>query len=354
MDSIPTSQRGMAHRALHSGVRRLVPTMLLVFFPSLACAFTFSNGQNITCRSFLGQPVAEVAVPTLGGQFHTGYTGITTVAPNGSAQITWDGPKLAMLPPPVHDFIYFHECAHAHVPTSDELMANCVGLADMRAAGMSSSEKEQQIGQFHASLGFMGPQYGVGSVYWANTLACANRMPASAAQTSLSTQTNQGGMTTTCRFTSGPLTGQVIDYQGHGSPAPIGSSCTDGAGSFGVAVPSSATVAPPSSPTQTTVCYFQTGPRSGQRVDYAGTPGVIGVDVGTPCTDRAGSFGVAVASTQQAIAPAPPAGAGAMSAKCRFTSGTRAGQTQDYSPRPPIPVGTPCNDGAGSFGIVVP
>jgi hypothetical protein len=64
--------------------------------------------------------------------FMGGYTGVTNVAPNGSAQINWNVQKLSSLPPAAHDFIYFHECAHAHVPTSDELLANCVGLVDMR------------------------------------------------------------------------------------------------------------------------------------------------------------------------------------------------------------------------------
>src|SRR5262245_25637457 len=138
----------VGHESLRACIRRLAAALLLMMLcPSLTYAFTFSNGQSITCRSFLNQPVTEVGLPTLSGPFHTGYTGVTTVAPNGLAQITWDVQKLAMLPPAVHDFIYFHECAHAHVPTSDELKANCVGLADMRAAGMASPQIEAQIGQ---------------------------------------------------------------------------------------------------------------------------------------------------------------------------------------------------------------
>lgn len=38
---------------------------------------------------------------------------------------------------------------------------------------------------------------------------------------------------------------------------------------------------------------------------------------------------------------------------CRFEQGPRAGQTQDYAPMAPLPVGTPCQDGAGSMGKVV-
>ncbi len=38
---------------------------------------------------------------------------------------------------------------------------------------------------------------------------------------------------------------------------------------------------------------------------------------------------------------------------CQFESGPRAGQRQDYAPMAPLPVGTPCHDGRGSSGHVV-
>ena len=332
---------------------RFISFALFVFFSPAAQAFTFSSGQNTTCHSANGQPALEVTVPTLGGPFHTGYTGITMVAPNGSAQITWDGPKLTSLPAPVHDFIYFHECAHAHVPTSDELVANCVGLADMRAAGMATPAIEAQIGQFHASLGDMGPRYGIGTTYWNNTVQCADRMSSSGAQMQMSTSINSGSTTTTCRFNFGPLTGQVIDYHGRATPIPVGSPCTDGISSSGVAVPPSATVAT-SSFGLTKLCHFQTGAKAGQTIDYTSAPGIIAVGIGTSCTDGTGSFGVAVASSSPtATFSAAPVTTG-MSAKCQFTIGPRSGQMQDFSPRPPIPVGTPCNDGQGSIGTVIP
>jgi hypothetical protein len=42
-----------------------------------------------------------------------------------------------------------------------------------------------------------------------------------------------------------------------------------------------------------------------------------------------------------------------LSTICKFTQGPRAGTTHDYAPRPPIPVGAPCNDGTSSVGVVV-
>jgi hypothetical protein len=64
----------------------------------------------------------------------------------------------------VHDYIFFHECAHARVPTVDEIQANCAGLVDMRAAGRAGPAVEARLAAF----------YGAGSGYWAGTLKCAD------------------------------------------------------------------------------------------------------------------------------------------------------------------------------------
>jgi hypothetical protein len=53
------------------------------------------------------------------------------------------------------------------------------------------------------------------------------------------------------------------------------------------------------------------------------------------------------------LAAPRPAPAVQKSTICRFTSGPRAGQDQDYAPMAPIPVGSNCQDGRGSVGSVV-
>jgi hypothetical protein len=53
------------------------------------------------------------------------------------------------------------------------------------------------------------------------------------------------------------------------------------------------------------------------------------------------------------IAAPRPAPVVQKSTLCRFTSGPRAGQDQDYAPMAPIPVGSNCQDGRGSAGTVV-
>src|SRR6266481_1643006 len=113
----------------------------LQFAVKPACAFPFRDGTTATCQSYNGRDVREVRIPSIAAMImHMGYTGVTQPLPNGSFQITWDSGKLDALGNEAHDFLYFHECAHAHVPTSDELQANCVGLIDMRTAHRSSPQ----------------------------------------------------------------------------------------------------------------------------------------------------------------------------------------------------------------------
>src|SRR5215831_10171105 len=131
--------RGAVTRPRAHCVIAIASALTVVTLHATVAAFTLSAGKSITCHSVNGQAVPEVLQPGLSGPFHAGYTGVTVVAPNGTAQITWDPQKLATLPSAVRDFIFFHECAHAHVPTSDELVANCIGLADMRKEGLATA-----------------------------------------------------------------------------------------------------------------------------------------------------------------------------------------------------------------------
>lgn len=96
------------------------------------------------------------------------FTG-RTVKVGSSYQIVWNAQKLAALPAVVHDFLFFHECAHAKVPTTDEVQANCTGLIDMRAAGRAGFAVETRLAAF----------YGAANDYWKNTLRCADAPAAS-------------------------------------------------------------------------------------------------------------------------------------------------------------------------------
>ena len=95
-----------------------------------AGAFTFSDGTSASCVA-RGEAVPEYSPPP--GTEVMNFTA-RTVRVGSGYQIVWNAPKLATLPPAVHDYLFFHECAHAKVPTTDEVEANCMGLKDMRAA----------------------------------------------------------------------------------------------------------------------------------------------------------------------------------------------------------------------------
>jgi len=125
-----------------------------------ASAFTFSDGQSAGCyangtlvpESVLDAPPVEIT-----------FTG-KAIRADAGYHIVWNEKKLNTLPAEVHDFIFFHECAHARADTTDETMANCVGLKDMRAAGRAGAAVEAKLAAF----------YGQGNAYWARTLKCAN------------------------------------------------------------------------------------------------------------------------------------------------------------------------------------
>lgn len=125
-----------------------------------AIAFTFADGTSAICVA-RGEAVPEYRPPP--GTEAINFTG-RTVKVGSSYQIVWNAQKLAALPPDVHDYLFFHECAHAKLPTTDEVTANCAGLKDMRAAGRAGFAVEARLAAF----------YGATNDYWKNTLRCAN------------------------------------------------------------------------------------------------------------------------------------------------------------------------------------
>lgn len=149
------------------GVSSILLGGALAALVSPAGAFTLSDGTAMTCVA-RGVPVAEQD-STSGDPVMRDRTGMTV--PKGAGYvIVWNRAKLASLPAVVHDFIFFHECAHARIPTTDEIQANCGGLKDMRAAGRANTEIEGKLAAY----------FGAGSTYWESTVRCADRPPAPA------------------------------------------------------------------------------------------------------------------------------------------------------------------------------
>ena len=133
-----------------------------LFVASGAGAFTFADGKPGSCVSE-GKAVEEVDADP--GQA-SGFTGKAVRTASGFV-IVWNQARLKTLPPEVHDYVFFHECAHALVPTVDEVLANCAGLQAMRAADRAGPAIEAKLTAF----------YGAGSDYWARTLKCADGGP---------------------------------------------------------------------------------------------------------------------------------------------------------------------------------
>jgi hypothetical protein len=125
-----------------------------------ASGFTFSDGESVGCYAN-GAPVPEVVLDA--PPVELSFTG-KAIREGDGYRIIWNEKKLDSLPPEVHDFIFFHECAHAKIDSMDETMANCAGLKDMREAGRAGPGVEAKLATF----------YGAGNAYWARTLKCAN------------------------------------------------------------------------------------------------------------------------------------------------------------------------------------
>jgi Sel1 repeat len=103
-------------------------------------------------------------------------------------------------------------------------------------------------------------------------------------------------LTHTCHFNRGPRSGKTISFGG-AQPVAVGSVCTDGLASFGVAVPDNL------HPALTHTCGFDQGPRSGTSQAYPVT-----IPVGLSCWDGVSSSGMGIpdGSTLTPSTPQPP------------------------------------------------
>jgi hypothetical protein len=143
-------------------LRRLIPGGALFALTSAAAAFTFADGTTMQCLVD-GTPVPEFAMQSSLPPAVLRRIALTERVGAGY-RILWNEAQLKTLPREMHDFIFFHECAHASVPTQNEVTANCVGLQAMRSAGRAGFAVESKLAVF----------YGAGSQYWRDTLTCAN------------------------------------------------------------------------------------------------------------------------------------------------------------------------------------
>ncbi len=115
-------------------------------FAGPAGAFTFADGAKAVCIA-RGEIVTEIDAEP-GDPFKPHNRTALAERTADGWRITWNLERLHGLPPEVRDFLFFHECAHARVPTENELEANCAGLLDMRAAGRAGPAFEAKLRGF--------------------------------------------------------------------------------------------------------------------------------------------------------------------------------------------------------------
>ncbi len=148
-------------------------------------------------------------------------------------------------------------------------------------------------------------------------------------------------MSHTCKFRRGPLQGQTHTFPNLNATV-VGSSCSDGLTSTGIAVPDPDT--PEAAQPMSHTCKFNVGPLQGQThtlLDRSATR------VGSSCSDGLTSSGVTVRD------PDDETSAERTSHSCRFTRGPLRGRTQTLPNHSPMKIGSTCSDGLMSNGVAV-
>jgi hypothetical protein len=148
-------------------------------------------------------------------------------------------------------------------------------------------------------------------------------------------------MSHTCKFRRGPLQGQTHTLTNLGATA-VGSTCSDGLTSSGIAVPDPDT--PETAQPVSHTCKFNVGPFQGQTHTL---PNRSATRVGSSCSDGLTSSGVAVPDPHSEIS------SGHTSHSCRFTRGPLRGRTQMLPNQSPTNIGSTCSDGLTSSGVAV-
>jgi hypothetical protein len=148
-------------------------------------------------------------------------------------------------------------------------------------------------------------------------------------------------MSHTCKFTRGPLQGQTHTLPNL-SATEVGSTCTDGLTSSGLAVPDPDT--PETELPMSHTCKFNVGPLQGQTHTL---PNRDATRVGSTCSDGLTSTGVTVRD------PDGETSLARTSHSCRFTRGPLKGRTQILPNQSPMKIGSTCSDGLTSSGVAV-
>lgn len=162
--------------------------LLLLFSAGPALAFDRSDGEQVQCRFSVDgvTHVAEEEVIGDGniGERHPSLGGSAAVVrkrPDGMPKIVFDRfvmARIAQRSALASDLVFYHECAHIHLASDDEILANCQAVRDMRSAGYLDDAGEIALAEWHRNMGRVPPRYGgTGELFWARTVDCLNDTP---------------------------------------------------------------------------------------------------------------------------------------------------------------------------------
>lgn len=142
----------------------LLPAVALVvcLWAAPTAAFTFADGTTTQCIAG-GAVVTEIDAQPADPFKPQNRIALAERTEDGW-RIIWNVERFSRLPPEVRDFLFFHECAHARVPTAIELEANCMGLVHMREAGRAGPAFEAKLRRY----------FPADNEYWNETFRCAD------------------------------------------------------------------------------------------------------------------------------------------------------------------------------------
>ena len=159
---------------------------VLMFFCSVASAFTLSNGEEVQC------PVTRNGVSGFATEIWNTYAtpkdrnpelgkavAVMRLDANDWPTIIIDAQayqRTAKGTPAQWDFVYFHECAHAQKPALSEIGANCSAYFDMDSRGLMNFYSQKELESAHMGMMNLPMEYGgSGPQFWHQTLQCVRR-----------------------------------------------------------------------------------------------------------------------------------------------------------------------------------
>lgn len=311
----------------------------LALTTAVGCHSMHLLAQNTyhTCKDIRGVPVVAIDDSRIRD------VAVARLEPVGTPVIRYNPAILSWYQPLTREFWFAHECGHhalghafgTALGAEAEEAADCYAINELNRVG---GLKSGGLGIIQADVSKTGPGnsvYPPGPVRAARLATCLSHATTPTALPLASESSS------TCRFDRGSRRGQTQSFIGMVAPIAVGQACTDGQGSFGVAVADR-----PSE--RSTTCFYNAGPKAGSMQSFGNT--VQPVLLGLPCWDGVENYGKAV---PDGLANA--GSAGALSKTCSFNSGSRRGTVQHYGGGvKPVSIGMPCTDGAGSYGLAIP